>query len=270
MPLIDLHAHTKYSDGTTTPAEVARVFIQAGVQMLSVTDHDTAAAVEEIRQKTEAAGILFIPGIEISAKEHDYLHILGYGIDIKSQSLNNFLEQNRQNRDIRVRMIIKKLQELGLDISEDDVFKLVKTSASRAHVADALKKKGIVASRHEGFQKYLIADKPGYVPSMGPSAQQAIAQIRAAGGKAFLAHPGIIKSIWDFPRWVNAGLEGIEVYYPTHSFETRRDLLSIAKKYKLLISAGSDHHGEKSGRHNKPGMQAPQEVFDSLKENLCK
>jgi predicted metal-dependent phosphoesterase TrpH len=81
-----------------------------------------------------------------------------------------------------------------------------------------------------------------------------------------LAHPGVIKEVWNFPAWVTAGLDGVEVYYPTHSFDMRRDLLEIAAKYKLLVSAGSDHHGEKSGRCNKPGMAVPQEVFESLKK----
>jgi len=265
VPLIDLHAHTRCSDGTSMPAEVIRAYAAAGVQMMAVTDHDTTLAVQESAQRAAAAGILFIPGVEISTREHDYLHILGYGIDIKSQRLNAFLNQNAGSRDIRVKKIIKKLQAIGLDIGEEDVFKLVKTVPSRAHVADALKKKGLVQSRQEGFRKYLCEGAVGYVPSMGPGVTQVIAEIKAAGGKAFVAHPGVIKDAWDFPRWVNDGLDGIEVYYPSHSQTMRQDLLALAKKYKLLISAGTDYHGEKSGRCDKPGMQVPQEVFDSLK-----
>jgi len=270
MSLIDLHAHTKYSDGTTTPDEVMRVYIKAGVQMMAITDHDTIAAVRECRQKAEQAGILFVHGVEVSTREHDYLHILGYGIDIEDKQFNDFLTQNRDNRFIRVRQIIKKLQDYGIVITEEDVFSAVKAAPSRAHVADALKRKGIVSSRHEGFQKYLIDGKPGYVPSLGPNAEQVISQIKKAGGKAFIAHPGVISAIWDFPRWVSAGLDGIEVYYPSHSLPMRQQLLMLAKKYNLLVSAGSDHHGEKSGRYNKPGMEVPQQVFDTLRENLCK
>ena len=270
MPLIDLHAHTKYSDGTTTPAEVVRAYILAGVRMMAVTDHDTVAAVEEARQKAEAAGLLFVDGIEISTREHDYLHILGYKIDIKSKTLGKFLEDNLAARFERVRGIIKKLQAAGADITEEEVFALVKTTPSRAHVADAMKKKGIVPARLEGFRKYLVAGRPGYVPSPGPGAAEVISQIKHAGGYAFIAHPGVIKDAWDFPRWKTAGLDGLELYYPSHSFEMRRELAAIAKKYGLLVCAGSDHHGEKSGRRNTPGMEAPQEVFDKLKEVLCK
>ncbi|MDR0734935.1 MAG: PHP domain-containing protein [Elusimicrobiota bacterium] len=270
MPVIDLHAHTKYSDGTTAPAEVVSAYIRAGVQMMAITDHDTTAAVEEARKKASAAGLLFVDGIEISTREHDYLHILGYRIDIKNKTLNKFLEDNRAARFERVRGIIKKLQAAGVNISEEEVFALVKTTPSRAHVADALKKKGIVSSRHEGFCKYLTEGRAGYVPSPGPVAAEVISQIKQAGGYAFIAHPGVIQEAWDFPRWTTNGLDGLELYYPSHSFEMRQELSAIAKKYGLLVSAGSDHHGEKSGRRNTPGMQAPQEVFDKLKEVLCK
>jgi predicted metal-dependent phosphoesterase TrpH len=125
-------------------------------------------------------------------------------------------------------------------------------------------KKGIISSRQEGFKKYLTEGRAGYVPSQGPTAAEVIFQIKQAGGKAFIAHPGVVKEIWNFPAWVNAGLEGVEVYYPSHSHETRQHLLMIAKKYNLLVSGGSDHHGEKSGRYNNPGMEVPQAVFDTL------
>lgn len=265
MPVIDLHAHTKYSDGTTTPAEMVYLYIKAGVSMLAVTDHDTTEAVEEARQKTRAAGLLFVPGVEISTREHDYLHILGYNIDVNNQGLQAFLRQNRDARDMRVKKIIELLRQNGLDITRQDVYALVKKAPSRAHVADAMVKKGFAANRHEAFKKYLVEGRPAHVPCLGPEVTEVIAQIKKAGGKAFIAHPGVVKDIWAFPRWVNAGLEGIEAYYPSHSQEMMRDLLSIAKKYNLLVSAGSDFHGEKSGRLCKPGLSVPQEVFLNLK-----
>jgi predicted metal-dependent phosphoesterase TrpH len=233
--------------------------------MMSVTDHDTVEATAEARLKAEACGMLFINGVEISTREHDYLHILGYGINIEDKKLLAFLEENRQKRNIRVKTIIKKLQKAGVDITQEEVFSLAKTSASRAHVADALKKRGFVHSRQEAFRKYLVEGKAGYAPSEGPTAAEAIRQIKSAGGKAFIAHPRVVKDQWAFPIWVTAGLEGIEVYYPSHSFETRQDLLTIAEKYNLLVSAGSDYHGKKSGRYNQPGMETPQDVYKNLK-----
>lgn len=266
MPLIDLHAHTKFSDGTSSPQEVVRAYAAASVEMMAISDHDCLDGVLPASEAAKARSIPFIPAVEISTREHDHLHILGYGIDINNQALIDFLEQNRQNRFIRVKKIVEKLKAEGLPLEQEDVFSLVKTAPSRAHVADALKHKGLSSSRQESFRKYLCEGKAGYVPPQGKTAREVIQIIRQAGGKAFLAHPGIVQEIWDFPAWTTAGLEGIEIYYPSHSFEMRNALLDIAAKYNLLISGGSDHHGPRSGRDNRIGLEVPQQVFDKLKE----
>lgn len=266
MPIIDLHAHTKYSDGTTTPSEVVHAYLMKGVQMMSVTDHDTTEALDQAAQKAKAAGIMFVPGVEISSREQDHLHILGYNIDPADKHLQDFLAKNREKRNTRILQIIANLQKAGVAITQDDVFRLVRNVASRAHVADALKNIGLVPTRQEAFRKYLIPGKAGYVPNAAEGVFDVIAAIKKAGGHPFIAHPGIVKDCWDFPAWVSAGLEGIEVYYPSHSFEMKQDLLMIAKKYNLMVSGGSDHHGNKSGRDNKPGMEVPQEVFENLKQ----
>lgn len=266
MPLLDLHAHTKHSDGTNTPSEVVYYYARAGVRMMSITDHDAITGNKEASQKAKDLGILFVNGVEISAKEHDHLHFLGFNIDPENKPLQEFLEFNRNERNNRVKTIIAQLRQEGLDIAEEDVFKLVKTTASRAHVADALKNKRIVPTRQEGFRKYLVPGKPGYVAPKGACATETIKIIRQAGGLVFIAHPGIIKEHWSFPAWVQDGLNGIEIYYPAHSFQTKQDLLAIAKKYNLLPSAGSDFHGLKSGRVCKPGFEVPQKTFDDLKE----
>ena len=270
MPIVDLHAHTTFSDGTSSPSEVVYAYKKAGVQIMSITDHDTLEALPQATELAKKAGILFVPGVEISSREHDHLHILGYNIDPQNKRLEEALAQNRENRNIRAKKIIKNLQQAGVNITEEDVFKLVKTVASRAHIADAIRNKKIAPSRQEAFRKFLIPGKPGYVPNEGLTVCEVISLIKQAGGKAFMAHLGIVQEYWNFPAWVSSGLDGIEVYYPSHKQVMRDTLVSLAKKYNLLISAGSDHHGQKSGRDNAPGMEVPQEVFDSLKQNLCK
>ena len=270
MPIVDLHAHTTFSDGTSSPSEVVYAYKKAGVQIMSITDHDTLEALPQAKVLAQKAGILFVPGVEISSAEHDHLHILGYNIDIQNKKLQDALEQNRQQRNIRAKKIIKNLQNAGVDITEEDVFKLVKNVASRAHIADAIKNKKIEPSRQAAFRKYLIPGKVGYVPNEGFSVCEVISLIKQAGGKAFMAHLGIVQEFWNFPAWVNSGLDGIEVYYPSHKQPMRDTLLSLAKKYNLLVSGGSDHHGQKSGRDNKPGLEVPIEVFESIKKNLCK
>ena len=266
MPVIDLHAHSKFSDGTTTPSEVVHAYLLRGVQMMSLTDHDTTAGLEQAEKEAQKAGILFVRGVEISAHENDHLHILGYNIDVNNKQLQDLLARNRERRITRIKKIVSQLQEAGVNIQFDDVFKLTKGLISRAHVADALKNNKVVPSRQEGFRKYLVPGKAGYVTNDAEKAADIFAAIKAAGGKSFIAHPGIIKDAWNFPQWVTEGLNGLELYYPSHSFEMKQDLELIAKKYNLMVSGGSDHHGNKSGRDNTPGMEVPQEVFDKLKK----
>lgn len=265
MPLVDLHAHTNHSDGTNSPSEVVLYYKKAGIKLMSITDHDTLTAYKEAAEKAKQSGILFVNGVEISAKENDHLHFLGFNIDPENKEIQEFLAYNRQQRTERVKTIIKQLQQAGTDINEQDVFSLVKNVASRAHVADALKKKRFAPTRQEAFRKYLVQGKAGYAPPRGVSAQETIKIIRKAGGLAFIAHPGIVKESWDFPSWITAGLNGIEIYYPAHSHQMKQDLFAIAQKYNLLISAGTDFHGLKSGRVCKPGFDIPQETFIKLK-----
>ena len=137
---------------------------------------------------------------------------------------------------------------------------------SRAHVADTLKAKGYAPSRQAAFRKYLVEGQPGYVPPIGVSAIEAITRIKKAGGLAVIAHPGIVTDHWNFPAWKEAGLDGIEVFYPAHSFSIRQELLHLADKYGLFATAGSDYHGPKGGRCATPGMQIPQNHYNKL---LC-
>jgi predicted metal-dependent phosphoesterase TrpH len=268
MPLVDLHAHTLYSDGTSTPSGVVCDYLRAAVAIMAVTDHDTTQALQEARGKAASAGLPFINGVEISASEHDHLHILGYNIDERDERLQKLLADNRQNRNERIKKIIARLAQSGMDITQADVFGRVGNSASRAHVADAIKDKGITPTRQEAFRKYLIAGKVGYVAPQGALAAEVISTIKQAGGSAFIAHPCLIKEYWDFPKWTAAGLDGIEIYYPSHSLQLRKELLSIAKKYGLSASAGSDYHGSGSGRDNKIGLEVPDEVYKNL-QKLC-
>ena len=114
MPLTDLHAHTRHSDGTNSPSEVVYYYKRAGVRLMSVTDHDTLSANKEAAQKAAEAGILYVNGVEISTKEHDHLHFLGFNVDPENKLLQEFLEFNRSQRNERVKGIIKQLRDAGL------------------------------------------------------------------------------------------------------------------------------------------------------------
>ena len=262
MPKVDLHTHSLFSDGTCTPEEVVRQALKAGVRLLALTDHDTTDGVLRAQQICKEHQLPFTPGVEISTREHDHLHFTGYRLDLTNQEFQNFLAQNRLNRQNRIRQIIRQLSQAGVPLSEADVFSRAPHTVSRAHVADALKEKKIVSSRQEGFKKYLLPGRVGYVPSAGVSALEAITQIKKAGGLAVIAHPGMVSGLWNFPAWKEAGLDGIEVFYPAHSFSLKQQLLALAQKYGLLCSAGSDYHGPKSGRIVTPGCGLPQPHYD--------
>lgn len=268
MPKIDLHTHSDFSDGTCSPEEVVHSALKSGASVFALTDHDTTDGVRRAEAVCKAHHILFTAGVEISTREHDQLHFTGYNLDLDNPDFQAFLAQNRENRKNRIRQIIRQLISAGVNITEEDVFKRAPNTVSRAHVADALKANGVVSSRQEGFRRYLVQGQAGYVPSTGVTAVEAIRLIKHAGGIAVIAHPGIVAEHWDFPAWTEAGLDGIEVFYPAHTFTMKQDLLALARKYGLLATAGSDYHGPHGGRITSAGMQIPEPHYNKLLRKL--
>lgn len=264
MPIIDLHSHSRYSDGAVSISELLYTYSKAGVEMMSLTDHDCILGLEEARLKAGKYNMLFVNGVEISTSDHDNLHFVGYNFDPENPALKKLLETNAQLRLERVKKTVKLLQEIKIKITEEEVLKIAKGVSSRAHVADCLRRKHLGFMRSEIFKKYLGKGCPAYVPPMAVTVKDAIETIKQAGGKCFIAHPGLVKEYWDFKKWVSWGLDGIEVYYPSHREALREELLQIAKQYNLLVSGGSDFHGNIAGRVLVPGREVPQEVYDKL------
>lgn len=266
MAFIDLHTHSNLSDGTLSVSELCYTYKNVGVQMVSLTDHDCIDGLSQARETYTKQNILFVNGVEITTREYEHLHFLGYNFDPENQKLKEFLVENLAKRTERVDIAIKKLQEQGVNLEKEDVYKLVKKVPTRAHIADALKNKGFASSRSEAFRKFLVKGLPAYVDPVGCTAKEAIEIIKQAGGKCFIAHPGLVVDSWCFKQWANWGLDGIEIYYPVHHGSMRDRLSQIAKHYKLLASGGSDFHGKTSGRNHTIGMEVPEEVFEKLKE----
>lgn len=264
MPIVDLHSHSRFSDGASSIAELVYSYSKAGVEMMSLTDHDTILGITEARYKAEKHNILFVDGVEISTGDHDNLHFLGYNFDLKNTALLNLLEKNKNLRAERVKRTIKLLQENGIKITLEEILQVAKGVLSRAHIADFLRRRHLGYTRADIFKKYLGKGCPAYVPPMAATVKETIETIRQAGGKCFIAHPGLVKEYWDFKTWVSWGLDGIEVYYPSHREALREELLQIAKRYNLLVSGGSDYHGNIAGRTLIPGREVPQEVYDKL------
>jgi predicted metal-dependent phosphoesterase TrpH len=247
--LIDLHLHTTASDGRLAPAELVARVAAAGITTMSVTDHDTVAALAEVGRVAAARGIRLVPGIEITAvaDERD-VHLLGYFFDPTSPGLLTFLESQRAQRVARVRAIGERLAGLNMPI---DVEALVTTAATRPgtsvgrpQVARALVEAGHVASVAEAFERWLATGLPAFVPRTGPSPATVVAAIHAAGGIASFAHPGVTRRDALIAPLADQGLDAIEVYHSDHMPEDVQLYRGLAQRLGVLVSGGSDFHGE--------------------------
>jgi hypothetical protein len=269
---VDLHTHSNASDGGCSPAEVVRFAHGRKAELFALTDHDSVGGVLEAAAEAARLGLRFLPAVEVNTRDADNLHILGYGIDPASPALAARLEAFRGSRLLRIGRIVEKLRALGLALEVSDVLAEAKEpgrAVGRPHVADALRRKKIVSGRKEAFHRFLAPEKPAYVEPMGPTVREAIETIRAAGGWASLAHP-YMAELEDVERYIGWGLEGIEVYYPSHTRAVTERLLDWAWRFGLTPTGGSDFHGPKSERCEIATVSMPQDVYDKLMERIGK
>lgn len=253
----DLHTHSVHSDGTTTPAEIAVEAAELGLAGFALTDHDTVAGWDEARRATAAAGIDFLPGMEITTK-HDWrsTHLLAYGLDPDSAALQTELAQVRESRVGRAREMVERLSA-DFDI---DWYSVIEAGADRTvgrpHIADALVTAGYFDNRSAAFADVLRPGSPYYVPTYAIETLDAIALVRAAGGVAVLAHPaaGRMSRAVDLSAlgaFVDAGLWGIELEHPENRVEWLPPLAVFAAEHGLHVTGASDYHGE--GKPNRLG-----------------
>jgi predicted metal-dependent phosphoesterase TrpH len=257
--MIDLHTHTNCSDGTDTPAQLVNKALSEGLSVLALTDHDTTSGWQAAQQALRS-NLSLVLGAEISCLTKDGIsvHMLGLLFDGAHRSMQEMLENTRDGRIPRARKMIELLNAGGISISMDDVeaVKPVGATLGRPHIADALVKNGVVASRDEAFTDLLHNNSPYYVAHLAPTPEDAISMIRSAGGVAVIAHPfashrGQVLSVEDFLPLKNAGLNAIEVNHRDHSNEERNALAEIARELDLVITGASDYHG--TGKLNSLG-----------------
>ncbi|HEX8342511.1 MAG TPA: PHP domain-containing protein [Tepidisphaeraceae bacterium] len=280
MSLADLHCHSTASDGTLSPAALVEAAAAAGVRALALTDHDTVAGVAEAATAAGQLGIDFIPGIEISAEypAPGTLHILGYGIDPRSENLTNLTATLRDGRDTRNPRIVAKLGEIGVAITMDEVQAAAGGDViGRPHIAAVLLRKGYVSSIKQAFDKYLAQGAPAYFDKERLSPKRALAEIHAAGGVAVLAHPTqlrtgnsaeLARAVKDL---VDLGLAGIEVLHSDHTPSDVAAFEALARRFGLVATAGSDFHGGNKpsiGLGRAAGRPIDRAYFDRLAEAL--
>ncbi|MEK7721544.1 MAG: PHP domain-containing protein [Elusimicrobiota bacterium] len=266
MALINLHNHSTYSDGTLTPGALAREAVRAGIKYFSLTDHDTVGGWAEIEPALKETGIAYCHGVELTTNLHDNLHILGYGVDINNVGFLDDLAGFRARRIERLRKIVALLQKQGIEIKFEELPSDKMRTVGRPHIADLLKKKGVVKTRKQGFGQYVAYGQPAYVPPSGPDVETAIRAIKKAGGLAVLAHPGAVAEIMDLPAWKAAGLDGIEAFYPAHTGAATRDFVSLAARHGLFVTAGVDFHGTGSERDKMTGFEYSDKYFSEIQK----
>jgi hypothetical protein len=242
---MDLHLHSLHSDGTMAVKEIIKEAEGLGLEIISITDHDTVSGVEEALELTKNKSIKVIPGIEINTEyKKREVHILGYFIDIYNGELNETIEKLRNERVNRVKKVITKLNQLNIHITFEDVLEESKgESIGRPHVALAMIKKGYGKSVPEIFDQYLEIGKPAYVERFKLTPYDAISLIHKAGGIAVLAHPKLVEDE-EVVEELLPHLDGLEVFHSEHNERDRELYLNKAQQYNLLITGGSDCHGK--------------------------
>lgn len=246
---IDLHTHSVCSDGSMTPGELVRHAKEQGLAAIALSDHDTADGVKDAMDEGKRLGVEVIPAIELSCQSAAETHILGYFIDPDSLPLRRKLTEIRRVREARVAENCAKLQRLGIAVSLEEVRKKARGGIlCRAHIAKIMAEKGVVATPKEAFARYLDPGRPAHAQTQAISDEEAIALIREAGGDAYLAHlhlTGLTGDALDafVRRLSEAGLTGLEGYYTDYTPSMTEEIRTLAEKYRLKLSGGTDFHG---------------------------
>ena len=268
--MIDLHMHTTASDGRCTPEELVQRAWNVGIRTMSVTDHDTMAGVEPASRAAAPLGMTVVPGIEITSVHRGKdVHMLAYFISESAPGLKEMLSRQRRLRIERAAEIADRLDRLGAPIDVAALIELASQPGGKAlarpQIAQALIAAGHVATIAEAFERYLGEESPAYVPHQGASPAEVVALVTAGGGVASLAHPGYRPQDDIIPGLVEAGLEAIEVFHSSHDPVAEAHYFALAEKYELLVTGGSDYHGEGVRRAEFFGaVRLPQEHYNAL------
>lgn len=245
----DLHMHSTASDGVFAPDELMRRAAGLGFTHVALTDHDSMAGLALARETAQALGMTLIPGVELSCGAQKEIHVLGYGFDLENEALLGFCRERVRQREARTAAMVEKLCALGKPVEMARVRELARGVMGRPHVARALLEAGHVTSISDAFDRFLKPGKPAYVPKEDVKVSEAVRLIREAGGAAVLAHPmelkmgdAMLESL--IGEWKSQGLAGVEVYHPSAQNNHASFLLHLAQREKLLITGGSDFHGE--------------------------
>ena len=273
---IDLHVHSDKSDGSLSPSDLVSYAIKQGVTAFALTDHDTVDGIDEALRASEGTSVTVIPGIELSTEyEGKDIHIVGLFIDKEEPAFRDKIQEFVDSRILRNQKMCQKLTEHGLPITYEELTGEFPGSViTRAHYAQLLQKKGYIKSLKEAFERYIGDRGPCFIPREKITPEDGVKLILSAKGIPVLAHPlqyGMgderLQKLID--RLKAVGLQAMEAIYCTHSPSEENKMRALADKNNLLISGGSDFHG-----NAKPGLElgtgygklyVPVEVLKALK-----
>jgi len=267
---VDLHIHTKFSDGSCSPQEVLEMASARGLKAVSITDHDCTGAYPLALEMGESMGIEVIPGVELSSEIQGIdIHVLGYYIDFKNPAFIAKIREMKEARYARAKKIVSNLNRQGIDLRFDTVLAIAGEGAiGRPHIAYAMLKEELVFSFREAFDKYIGYDSPAYVEKLKMSPKEVFDLIRSAGGVPVLAHPGVTGVDERIQEFIRDGLMGIEVSHSEHPEAAIRHYMKLCRKNNLAFTGGSDFH---SAHHNKVEIGHPRVLYstvESLKAKL--
>ncbi|MBN2730846.1 MAG: PHP domain-containing protein [Balneolaceae bacterium] len=256
MGKADLHLHSTASDGKMLPEDVVRTAHQLGLSAISLTDHDTIEGIKPAQKTAREFDIEVIPGVEITTAFNDReSHLLAYNFDVTNAGLNTLLQEHKRARVQRARWIIGQLQKKGLDLDINEVLaEAGGRNVGRPHIAAILKKKGYIATAKEAFIRYLSDEALGTIQSNYVAIAEVIEIVKQAGGVTILAHPGRMYSERELLKFVEAGIDGLEMIHPSHNYDIQKEMEAFAGKRNLLTTGGSDFHGNKKSYYRHFGV----------------
>ena len=280
MKKIDLHTHTTASDGIYPPRDLIDLAMRGGIVAMAMTDHDTVDGLPEAMAYSAKVGFKLYPGVEFSIDyDEGSFHLLGLNIDYANERLRRTVRDLAEHRATRAYRIIEDLKKHGIDIPIEEVLRAAGGgSMGRPHVARVMVDRGYASNIREIFQNYLVKGKPGYVKKVRIGFENAVELIRECGGIAVVAHPISLecRDMAAFEEllagFVRAGVEGLEAYASMHTVEQAAEFSRIALKHDLVLTGGSDFHGDKDeiiGNYRRENP-IPIELYDKLESYLAK
>jgi len=264
----DLHTHSIHSDGTFPPTAIVERALAKGLTALALTDHDSVDGLDEARARADGTGLEIISGVELSAHDGTVeVHMLGLYLDDHDAEFRQALVGFREQRLLRAHAILERLEELGFDLSWDDVLERAQGgSIGRPHIAEAMVAAGYVGSIDEAFRRFLGSKGPAHVARKTLTPRGAIELVRRAGGVAVIAHPATMQRDAIIPELARLGLTGIEVQHPRHDAGDRGRYQRLCEKYHLIATGGSDSHGARTGYSQVGDTGVTGDVVDRLRE----